>query len=233
MNQDVEAVKTSRADPGNTGRLGMLERRKWVRFILPELVTRLSWKNQERTESRMVNLVDISGEIAAVMLDFQPNHHFPYMFYFDNGKSGPVTAPAHLISTKAVEYGKILATFKFDLTEAPTNYLPKQRERRAWERRVPKEKSAVLCWADKDSEVSVCCEMLNLSGGGTALKIAELPPVNETLWLSVGPPGHEVGPVECEMVACSPDGAGSFTLRLSFVGLCPLSVFEAAMGMES
>ena len=233
MNQDVKAVEALHVGSADTVRPAIVARRKWVRFILPDLITRLSWKDQERTESRLVSLVNISGEIAAVMLDFQPRHNCPYILHFSNGKSGTVTAPAHLIATKAADYGKILATFQFDLTDAPRNSLPKQRERRAWERRIPREKSAVLCWAGKDCEVSVAGEVLNLSGGGAAVKIADRPPGNETLWLWVGRPGHEAGPVECQMVACSPDTEGTFTLRLSFVGLCPLSVFEAAMGLES
>jgi PilZ domain len=233
MDQDVKGFGTSGARLADAQRLGMQERRKWVRFILPDLVTRLSWQQGGRTESRLVSLVDISGEVAAVMLDFEPRHNWPYMLRFDNGESDTVTAPAHLIATKAKEHGRILATFKFDLADSPRNYLPKQRERRAWERRVPTQKSAVISWVEKDSEITVNGEVLNLSGGGAAVKIAQRPPAHEPLWLWVGREGQEAGPVECETVGCSPDGEGTLTLRLSFVGLCPLSVFEAAMGQES
>lgn len=232
MNQHSD-VENSEFRKVNDFRSRMTERRRWVRFILPDLVTRLSWKRAGTTEAQLVELVDVSGEIAAVLLDFEPHHHVPYMLHFHNGKSDEMSVPAQLIATKATEQGKILATFKFEVAGAPTSFLPKQRERRAWERRVPKEKAAVLCWAERDCEVSVNAEVLNLSGGGAAVRLPKRPPANETLWLSVGQKGRESEPVECKTVSSAPDGKGAFTLRLSFVGLCPMQVFEVAMGLDT
>src|SRR5208282_3480712 len=48
------------------------ERRQWVRFILPNMVTRLSWANGTETVTHLVSLVDVSANGAAVSMDVKP-----------------------------------------------------------------------------------------------------------------------------------------------------------------
>ena len=62
------------------------ERRQWVRFILPNMVTRLSWANGTETVTHLVSLVNVSANGAAViMMDVKPVTDRPCMIHFDNG----------------------------------------------------------------------------------------------------------------------------------------------------
>ncbi len=89
------------------------ERRQWVRFILPRVVTKVSWKSGERTISELVNLVNASAQSATVLTELEPPSNQPFILYFDdeNESTGPI--PATLVSKQAVA-GKTLATFRFD-----------------------------------------------------------------------------------------------------------------------
>ena len=50
------------------------ERRQWVRFILPNMLTRLSWANGTETVTHLVSLVDVSANGAAVTHGCQACH---------------------------------------------------------------------------------------------------------------------------------------------------------------
>src|SRR5271166_6072695 len=63
---------------------------------------------------------------------------------------------------------------------------PIRRERRAWQRVVPREKRARLSWQVGDDTISVPGELQNISGGGAAVQIDVAPPWNQTIWLSLG-----------------------------------------------
>src|SRR5271166_6502652 len=65
------------------------ERRQWVRFILPNMTTRLSWANGTETVTHLVSLVDVSANGAAVImeviLNVKPFADRPCMIHFENG----------------------------------------------------------------------------------------------------------------------------------------------------
>ncbi|WP_165227575.1 hypothetical protein [Aquisphaera insulae] len=208
------------------------ERRRWVRFILPDVVTRLSWKEGDRTESHLVSLVNISGEGAALMMDFHPQWDRAYLLKVDHGQPRPTTIPARLVSAEETGNGRTLASFKFDTSDSTIGLVPEQRERRAWQRHVPREKAAVLSWVSGNSTVSKGVELSDIGGGGAAVLSKERPPTNEPLWLWVGREGSEVGPVECRLVGVCSAADNLHTIRLAFIGLCPILVFEVAMGLQ-
>ena len=90
------------------------ERRQWVRFVFPNLVTRLSWFNGTDTVSHLVNLVNVSANGAAVIMEVNPPTDHPCMILFDNAgvSTGPI--PTNLVSTETTDAGRILAKFAFE-----------------------------------------------------------------------------------------------------------------------
>lgn len=205
------------------------ERRQWVRFILPNMATRLSWVNGTETVTHLVSLVNVSASGAAVIMDIKPVTGRPCMIHFDNGdvSTGPI--PANLVAMETTDSGRILAEFAFDSVLAKRDLIPHQRERRAWQRVVPRERRARLSWQDGDDTISVPGEVQNISGGGVAVQTDVAPPWNQTIWLSLGPVGEESGPAECRLVGFRHDQAGMLIARFSFVDLCPLQLYQAAI----
>src|SRR5271165_3383558 len=91
------------------------ERRQWVRFILPNMVTRLSWANGTETVAHLVSLVNVSANGAAVIImDVKPVTDRPCMIYFDNGDISTRPILANLVAMETMDSGRILAKFAFD-----------------------------------------------------------------------------------------------------------------------
>lgn len=209
------------------------ERRQWVRFILPNMLTRLSWANGTETVTHLVSLVDVSANGAAVIMqvimDVKPVTDRPCMIHFENGgvSTGPI--PANLVAMETTDSGRILAKFAFDSVLADRDLILHQRERRAWQRVVPRERRACLSWRVGDDTISVPGEVQNISGGGVAVQTDVAPPWNQTIWLSLGPVGEEAGPAECRLVGFRNDQPGKLIARFAFVDLCPLQLYQAAI----
>ena len=205
------------------------ERRQWVRFILPNMVTRLSWANGTETVTHLVSLVNVSANGAAVNMDVKPVTDRPCMIHFENGdvSTGPI--PANLVAMETMDSGRTLAQFAFDSVLANRDLIPHQRERRAWRRVVPRERRACLSWRVGDDTISVPGEVQNISGGGVAVQTDVAPPWNQTIWLSLGPVGEEAGPAECRLVGFRNDQPGKLIARFAFVDLCPLQLYQAAV----
>ncbi len=104
------------------------ERRHWVRFILPNTVTRLSWANGTETVTHLVSLVNVSSNGAAVIMDVKPVTDRPCMMHFDNKgvSTGPI--PAKLVAMETMDSGRILAKFAFDSVLADRDLIPHQRD---------------------------------------------------------------------------------------------------------
>ena len=119
------------------------KRRQWVRFVFPNLVTRLSWFNGTETVTHLVSLVNVSASGVAVIMDVKPPRDRPYMILFDNGgnSTGPILAT--LIAFETTDGGRYLAKFVFDQVQATGGFVPHQKERRAWQRVVPREPEPV------------------------------------------------------------------------------------------
>lgn len=205
------------------------ERRQWVRFILPNMLTRLSWANGTETVTHLVSLVDVSANGAAVIMDVKPVADRPCMIHFENGgvSTGPI--PANLVAMETMDSGRTLAKFAFDSVLADRDLILHQRERRAWQRVVPRERRACLSWRVGDDTISVPGEVQNISGGGVAVQTDVAPPWNQTIWLSLGPVGEEAGPAECRLVGFRNDQPGKLIARFAFVDLCPLQLYQAAV----
>src|SRR5208283_5708475 len=209
------------------------ERRQWVRFILPNMVTRLSWANGTETVTHLVSLVDVSANGAAVIMevimDVKPVTDRLCMIHFEKGgvSTGPI--PANLVAMETMDSGRTLAKFAFESVLADGDLIPHQIERRAWQRVVPRERRACLSWRDGDDTISVPGEVQNISGGGVAVQTDVAPPWNQTIWLSLGPVGEEAGPAECRLVGFGNDQPGKLIARFAFVDLCPLQLYQAAI----
>jgi len=209
------------------------ERRQWVRFILPNMLTRLSWANGTETVTHLVSLVDVSANGAAVIMEVimnvKPFADRPCMIHFENGgvSTGPI--PANLVAMETMDSGRTLAKFAFDSVLANRDLIPHQRERRAWQRVVPRERRACLSWRVGDDTISVPGEVQNISGGGVAVQTDVAPPWNQTIWLSLGPVGEEAGPAECRLVGFRNDQPGKLIARFAFVDLCPFQLYQAAI----
>jgi hypothetical protein len=209
------------------------ERRQWVRFVFPNLVTRLSWFNGTETVSHLVNLVNVSASGAAVIMDVKPATDRPCMILFDNGgnSTGPILAT--LIAFETTDGGRYLAKFAFDPVQATRDLIRHQKERRAWQRVVPRERRACLSWQVGDDTFSVPGEVQNISGGGVAVQTDVTPPWNQAIWLLLGAVGEQAGPAECRLVGVRHDQAGKLIARFAFVDLCPLQLYQAAIEVSN
>src|SRR5208337_5012329 len=145
-------------------------------FILPNMLTRLSWVNGTETVTHLVSLVDVSANGAAVNMDVKPVTDRPCMIHFENGGISTRPIPANLVAMETTDSGRILAKFAFDSVLADRDLILHQRERRAWQRVVPRERRACLSWRVGDDTISVPGVVQNISGGGVALQTDAAPP---------------------------------------------------------
>ncbi len=207
------------------------ERRQWVRFVIPNLVTSVGWSNGTQTVTHLVSLVNVSAGGAAVLMDVKPPTDRPCTILFEHGgiTSGPISA--ELVSVTTTDAGNILAKFAYDPGVSARSLIQRQAERRAWQRVVPHEKRASLSWLVGDETFSLPGEVQNISGGGVAVQTDVLPPWSQAIWLTLGPVGEEAGPAECRLVGVQHDEAGKLVARLAFVDLCPLQLYQAAIGV--
>ncbi len=204
------------------------ERRQWVRFVVPNLVTRLSWCNGTETVTHLVNLVDVSASGAAVIMDVKPPTDRPCTILFDDGGVSTGPMPATLIAFENRDGGRYLAKFSFDPVPARGDLIRHQRERRAWQRVVHHERRACLSWQVGNDTVSVRGQVENISGGGVSVQTDLMPPWNQAIWFSLGPEGEEVGPAECRLVGAHCVPGGKVIARFAFVDLCPMQLYQAA-----
>ncbi len=205
------------------------ERRQWVRFVVPNLVTRLSWSNGTETVTHLASLVNVSAGGAAVILDVQPPRDRSCMILFERKgvATGPI--PAEVLSWITTDAGSILAKLAFEPVEGTRDLIRHQIERRAWQRVVPRETRACLCWQVGDDTFSVPGEVQNIGGGGIAVRTEVVPPWNQVVRLSLGPVGTEVGPAECKLVGVRHDQGGKIIARFAFIDLCPFQLYQTAV----
>ena len=206
------------------------ERRQWVRFVVPNLVTRLGWINGTEAVAHLVTLVNVSASGAAVLMDVKPPTDRPCTIHFEHGgiSSGPILA--ELVSLTTTNAGSIMAKFTFDAVEQTRDLIRGQKERRAWQRVLSRETRACLSWLVGNDTFSVPGEVQNISGGGVAVQTDVTPPWDQDIWLSLGPKGEEADPVECRLVGVQHDQAGKLIARFAFVDLCPLQLYQAVIG---
>ncbi len=208
----------------------MHERRRWVRFVLPEVMTRLTWTVGGATEAHLGSLVDGSSSGVAMILDVEPPGDQAFLVYLDDGKAATGPIPSRLVSLEQMPSGRTLAKFRFDSVHGQGELIRHQSERRAWRRVVPKEKRASLSWHSADQKVTVPGLLRNIGGGGAAVQTETAPLPHGSIWLRVGADGQETEPVECKVLSCQSASTGIHLVRLSFVGMCPLQLYRVAMG---
>ncbi len=155
----------------------------------------------------------------------------PCMIHFEKGGVSTEPIPANLIALETTDAGRILAKFAFDPVQATRDLIRHQKERRDWQRVVPRERRACLSWQVGDDTFSVPGEVRNISGGGVVVQTDVAPPWNQTIWLSLGPVGEEAGPAECRLVGFRNDQAGKLIARFAFADLCPLQLYQAAIAI--
>jgi PilZ domain len=107
--------------------------------------------------------------------------------------------------------------------------LDQHHEHRQWQRYPAQHKRTSLFWRDQDGEHTVACELINISGGGSALFTDAVLPDKEPLRLTLHVDTEETSPVECRLVALSADASGLQLARLRFVEPCPMDLFELAV----
>ena len=104
------------------------ERRQWVRFVFPDLVTRLSWFDGTETVTHLVNLVNVSASGVAVSLDVRPPTDRPVMILFSHGgvTTGPI--PADLVAIEYVDGERYLVKYAFHSLQTTGSLLHHQRD---------------------------------------------------------------------------------------------------------
>ncbi len=128
-----------------------------------------------------------------------------------------------------VPSGKWLVRIRFATRIAVDSYFGQKQECRLWKRYPARETRAVLTWIEESQVKTIPCELLNISGGGVAVITAAEPPRAQSCWFSLETPPPGLDPVESEVQGIALDPAGSTILRLRFLDLCPMALFDLAV----
>ena len=168
---------------------------------------------------------------ATLLMDVEPPAGQVFALTMENRNVRMGAIPSKLIEKELTGSGRTLARFGFESAIPRAELDQFVRDRPAWKRVVPHEKRTVLKWRGDPDETVVRGELRDISGGGAAVRITVLPPADKPIWLSAGTENLEESPVECRLVGHRHDSEGNIIAHLLFVDLCPLRIYEVAMGL--
>jgi hypothetical protein len=209
------------------------ERRQWVRFILPDIITRASWMSQGRKVSHVVHLVNVSGASAVLQMDDEPPADGRFTLHFDRGHTAGEPIDARIVTREATSTGKTLLRVDFESLDQTHACLFHQRERRAWRRARPMHRRVVLSWQEDGGTLSIHGDLQDISGGGAAVLLPVAPPAEVPIWLSTClNDGDPVG-AECRLAGSEMEPTGLYRARLGFIELCPFPVYAVVMGLST
>jgi hypothetical protein len=95
-------------------------------------------------------------------------------------------------------------------------------------RAVALEYRSWLGWWEGDQFIALACRLLDISRGGIAVEIDELPPQDRDVWFCLHP-GERTECVTGEIVDCAPGTRAKYRLRIAFWEPCPSPVLEIAL----
>ena len=205
-------------------------RRDWVRFITPNLITRLSW-NGHAPVSHLVTLVSVNETTATLLMDVEPPAGQVFALTMENRNVRMGAIPSKLIEKELTGSGRTLARFGFESAIPRAELDQFVRDRRAWKRVVPHEKRTVLKWRGDPDETVVRGELRDISGGGAAVRITVLPPPTSRSGSPREPRIWRRARSNVGLVGHRHDSEGNIIAHLLFVDLCPLRIYEVAMGL--
>ena len=87
----------------------------------------------------------------------------------------------------------------------------------------------MLCWHDRGEEQVALAELVNISGGGVALKCREELPQDRPIWLSLNTEHIHTSHVEARVLGYYTDSLSARIARLQFVEPCPSDLYELAV----
>jgi hypothetical protein len=85
-----------------------------------------------------------------------------------------------------------------------------------------------LGWWDHAEFVALACRLIDISRGGVALEIEELPPADHDVWFCLHP-GERTDCVSGEVVGVSAGVRGRHRIRIAFWEPCPNRLLEIAV----
>src|SRR6516165_8853985 len=106
MDQVIETSRADNPDGAEPRPAPSCERQRWVRFVMPHVVTKLSWQASGVPCVHLVSLVNVSAQGALVLADVEPPQGEPVWISIDrDGQStGPIRSA--LVGKETTEYGK-------------------------------------------------------------------------------------------------------------------------------
>jgi len=177
-----------------------------------------------------MTVLNLSGGGAAVLADRSPTTDQTVWLWLESSSAETESWEARVIATSGDPSGKHIVRLRFTSWVALDAILERHQERRLWERYPPARNThAILSWDDQGVQGKIRGELLNISGGGTAVITEVEPPGNMPLWFELEIEAIPIVPVEARLVVISLDPSGTKVARLRFVDSCPMELFELAV----
>jgi hypothetical protein len=205
------------------------EHRLWIRTTLPHARVNLTWHLGATEVRHNAVLMEISGGGAAVQMAAGPPGDRPVWFHLIH--AGKVAEPieAVLVEERLIEPGKTLCRLRFTSGAALEGVIPLQKERRSWKRFPALETHAELEWQEGGATHCVAVALVNISGGGAAVRADAPPPSDRPFWLSLRVGDFQSTRVLCRLVVFSSDVGEQPIARVEFQEGCPIDLFEMAV----
>ena len=208
------------------------EHRRWIRTTLPHARASLTWHVGQTEVTHEAALKDISGGGAAVqMAAGLPSVPGDQPIWLNLIHADIVAEPieAVLVEARPLERGETLCRLRFISSSALEGVIPLQKERRLWKRFPAIETHAELDWQEDGATHRVAVALVNISGGGAAVRVEAGPPGDRPLWLSLRAGDFQSSRVQCRLVVLSSSFGEQPIARLEFQEACPLDLFEVAV----
>jgi hypothetical protein len=229
MNWNVASAKSPGSSQLRVKPAAPRELRQWIRTKLPDVGATLTWHVGVNQVTHDVELIDISAGGAAIYMAVSAPADRPVWLRLIHASIEADPIEAVSIETRLIEPGKARCRLRFLSSEALQGVISLKEERRSWTRFPALETHGDLEWEEAEGTHCVAVEIVNISGGGAAVRTDAEPPRDRPCWLSLRAGSFHSSRVKCRLVVFSTDHGEQPIARLEFQEGCPIDLFEVAV----
>jgi hypothetical protein len=205
------------------------ERRRSPRFQLRDARAIARWDEGLEHFTCDVEVLNISGGGAAVLALRAPPVGASVRLELKCGAAASETLEARSLEVSGHPGGRQLVRLQFSHWIELDAILERHQERRLWQRFAVRETRAKLTWLHDGSMRTLPGKLLNISGGGAAIIVDSILPVDQTVWFELEADGKELDSIASRVVVNSLDPSGTTTARIKFMDPCPMLLFDLAI----
>jgi hypothetical protein len=229
MSANAELTESSGGALFHSHQAATVEQRQWIRTTLPHARATLTWHDGGAKVTQDAVLMDISGGGASIQMAVGPPSDRPLWLNLIHDSIVAVPIEAALLESRLTASGKLLCRLRFVSNAALEGVIPLHKECRLWKRFPARETHAELEWQEGAQTDRIAVALVNISGGGAAVRAQAAPPSDRPFWLRVRVGNFQSSHVLCRLVEFSSDLSEQPIARLEFQEGCPLDLFEVAV----